>query len=202
MTSLISVNAANPVKILTTLLLQIIHIVVFVQFLPGKEGMIYLVARQRILNVGLCQFIAKYILTWRSEQMSNSDEITAKLKEASTGLLMPSESDFAFEPFLWSGVKEPLTPEKILELTNHPQNSKVETVDLSYLFRNLAQEQEWHDEQQKENVGKYRNLVEVLESNLSDIQVFRVGEINIDIYVVGKIQSGDLAGLATKVVET
>jgi len=42
----------------------------------------------------------------------------------------------------------------------------------------------------------------VLESNLSDIQVFRVGEINIDIYVVGKIQSRDLAGLATKVVET
>jgi hypothetical protein len=134
--------------------------------------------------------------------MSNSDEITAKLKEASNGLLMPSESDFPFEPFLWSGVKEPLTPETILKLTNHPQNSKVETVDLSYLFRNLTQEKEWHDEQQKENVGKYRNLVEVLESNLSDIQVLRVGEINIDVYVVGKIQSGDLAGLATQVVET
>jgi hypothetical protein len=162
------------------------------------------VAHQRILilNGGLCQFISKYILTWRSEQMSNSDEITAKLKDASSGLVMPSESDYPFEPFLWSGTKESLTPEKILELTNHPQNSPVETVDLPYLFRNLAQEQEWHDEQQKENVGKYCKLLEVLESNLSDIQVFRVGEINIDVYVVGKIESGDLAGLATKVVET
>jgi hypothetical protein len=162
------------------------------------------VAHQRILifNGGLCQFISKYVLTWRSEQMSNSDEITAKLKDASSGLVMPSESDYPFEPFLWSGTKEPLTPEKILELTNHPQNSPVETIDLPYLFRNLAQEQEWHDEQQKENVGKYRKLLEVLESNLSDIQVFRVGEINIDVYVVGKIESGDLAGLATKVVET
>ena len=134
--------------------------------------------------------------------MNNSDEITAKLKDASSGLVMPSESDYPFEPFLWSDAKESLTPEKILELTNHPQNSPVETVDLPYLFRNLAQEQEWHDEQQKENVGKYRKLLEVLESNLSDIQVFRVGQINIDIYVVGKIESGDLAGLATKVVET
>lgn len=48
---------------------------------------------------------------------------TAKLKEASTGLVMPSESDFSFEPFLWSGVKEPLTREKILELTNHRSNA-------------------------------------------------------------------------------
>ncbi|MBD0264343.1 MAG: nuclease A inhibitor family protein [Tolypothrix sp. T3-bin4] len=134
--------------------------------------------------------------------MSNSDEITAKLKDASSGLVMPSESDYPFEPFLWSDTKESLTAEKILELTNHPENSPVETIDLPYLFRNLAQEQEWHDEQQKENVGKYRKLLEVLESNLSDIQVFRVGEINIDVYVVGKIESGDLAGLATKVVET
>ncbi|MCV3214742.1 hypothetical protein OGM63_14655 [Plectonema radiosum NIES-515] len=53
--------AANPVKILPALLLQIILIVAFVEFLPGKEGIIYLVARQRILNGGLCQFIAKYI---------------------------------------------------------------------------------------------------------------------------------------------
>ncbi len=60
-TSLITVYAANHVKILTALLLQIIPIVAFVEFLPGKEGMIYLVARQRILNIGLCQFIAKYI---------------------------------------------------------------------------------------------------------------------------------------------
>ncbi len=135
--------------------------------------------------------------------MSNSEEeITAKLKDASNGLFMPSESEYPFEPFIWSGFKEPLTPEKILELTNHPQNSPVEIVDLPYLFRNLAQEQEWHDDQQKENVGKYRKLLEALESNLSDIQVYRVGKRSIDVYVVGKAGSGDLAGVATKVVET
>lgn len=133
--------------------------------------------------------------------MSNSDEITAKLKDASSGLFMPSESDYPFEPFVWSGAQE-TSAEKILELTNHPRNTPVETVDLSYLFRNLAQEQEWHDDQQKENVGKYRKLLEALESNLSDIQVYRVGKRSLDIYVVGKTGSGDLAGLATKVVET
>jgi hypothetical protein len=53
--------AANPVKILTALPLQIIPIGTFVEFLPGKEAMIYFVAHQPILNVGLCQFSAKYI---------------------------------------------------------------------------------------------------------------------------------------------
>ncbi|NMG06555.1 nuclease A inhibitor family protein [Brasilonema sp. UFV-L1] len=134
--------------------------------------------------------------------MSNSSEQTAaKLKDACSGLFMPSESDYPFEPFVWSCTSE-LTPEKILELTGHPQNAPIQTVDMDHLFGKLAQEQEWHDDQQKENVSKYRHLVEVLQSNLSDIRVYRIGKRSIDVYVVGKTESGDLAGLTTKVVET
>ena len=45
--------------------------------------------------------------------MSDSNsEITKKLKEASSDLLMPSESEYPFEPFVWSGVSDPLNPTK------------------------------------------------------------------------------------------
>jgi hypothetical protein len=136
--------------------------------------------------------------------MSNSNsEIIPILQKASEGLLMPSESEYPFEPFVWSGqVEEPLVPKKLLELTAYPQDLPVETVAVDYLFRHLAQHQDWHDEQQKEDVQKYQQLVEVLKNNLSDLQVYRVGERNIDVYIIGKTQTGDLAGLATKVVET
>ncbi|MBD2775547.1 nuclease A inhibitor family protein [Iningainema tapete] len=128
--------------------------------------------------------------------------IVETLSQASNALLMPSESDYPFEPFIWLGEgKEVLTTEKLLQLTNHPINSPVETVDLDYLFRNVAQEQEWHDAQQKANVSKFKSLIDTLKANLKDLKVYRVGIIEIDVYIVGKA-ANDLAGLATKVVET
>jgi hypothetical protein len=83
----------------------------------------------------------------------------------------------------------------------HPDNSPVETVELDYLFQNVAQEKEWHDEVQKVNVSRFQNLVSTLDNNLSNIKVYRVGTINLDVYIVGRAGS-DLAGLSTKVVET
>ncbi|MBO3463773.1 nuclease [Aetokthonos hydrillicola CCALA 1050] len=106
-------------------------------------------------------------------------------------------------PFVWSAQgKEALGSDKILELTNHPKDSPVETVDLDHLFRNVAEEKEWHDEEQKQNVSKYKSLVQTLKANLDDLKVYRVGSIEIDVYIVGKTKEGDLAGLSTKVVET
>ncbi|MBN3884272.1 MAG: nuclease A inhibitor family protein [Nostoc sp.] len=131
-----------------------------------------------------------------------SNEITEKLKQASADLLMMSESDYPFEVFLWTDQANTLTTQKLLQLTDHPQDSSVEEVALDYLFRNCASEQEWHDEQQKQNVKKFQTLVQTLKDNLNEIKVYRIGTIDIDVYIIGKTSSGDIAGLSTKVVET
>ncbi len=130
-------------------------------------------------------------------------EITEKLKQASDSLLMMSESEYPFEIFLWAGeAQETLTNKKLLQLTGHPQETLVEEAEIDYIFRNCAQEKEWHDETQKQNVHKFQSLVKTLKDNLTDIKVYRLGMINIDVYIVGKTPSGDLAGISTKVVET
>lgn len=129
-----------------------------------------------------------------------SGEIVEKLKEASTGLLMMSESDYPFEVVQWEGAA-PATQEKILQLTGS-QNLPVEVVELDYLFRNCAFEQEWHNELQKKDVKRFQTLMQTLKDNLSDISVYRVGQINIDVYIIGQTQDGDLAGVVTKLVET
>ncbi|AFY51306.1 Nuclease A inhibitor-like protein (plasmid) [Nostoc sp. PCC 7524] len=132
-----------------------------------------------------------------------TNEIVEKLKQASDGLLMMSESEYPFEVFLWSGeAQEPLTNQKLLQLTGHSPETSVETVDLDYFFRNCAVEKEWHDEVQKQNVQKFQTLVTTLKDNLTDIKVYRLGTIDIDVYIVGKTPSGDLAGISTKVIET
>jgi hypothetical protein len=44
--------------------------------------------------------------------------------------------------------------------------------------------------------------VRVLKDNLADLQVFKIGGAESDVYVLGKTGQGDLAGIKTKVVET
>jgi|SRR6478672_4055492 len=125
------------------------------------------------------------------------------LKKSTEGLLMMSESDHPFEVFLWEGqVQEPLTSEKLLQLTHHSLDSPVESVDIDYFFRNVAQEKDWHDDNQRLMVKRFQSLVEILKTNLNELQVYRVGAINIDVYIVGKTNSSDLAGVTTKLVET
>jgi hypothetical protein len=121
------------------------------------------------------------------------------LTQASQGLLMPSESEYPFEIFTWKNVE--LTAEKILELTNYPPETLIEEVELDYFFRNVATEKDWHDKIQKENVAKFQNLVQVIKDNLAELRVYRIGTIEVNIYIVGKTNDG-VAGLATKVIET
>jgi hypothetical protein len=130
--------------------------------------------------------------------------IIQQLEQASADLLMMSESDYPFKTVFWEDVEaETLTPAKILELTEHPQGTPVEIVDIDHFFRNCAVEKEWHDDQQKENVQKFKNLVDTLKNNLHNINVYRVGTISIDVYIIGKIPATqNLAGISTIVIET
>ena len=130
-----------------------------------------------------------------------TDSIATQLKQASNGLLFLSESDAPFEVLHWPAQGE-LTPAKLLQLTNHPPDAPVEVASVDDLFAIATQEEDWHDEEERETVKLFQNLVSVLKQNLLQLQVFRVGNTNINAYIVGVTPGGELAGLSTKLVET
>jgi ATP:corrinoid adenosyltransferase len=134
-------------------------------------------------------------------QPTNTSDIVDKLKLASNGLQYMSESDYPFDVFQWVG-QELNTAETVIQQTGHTPDTQVEVVQLDEFFRNTTQEQDWHNEEEKETVKRYQALVETLKTNLADLQVYRLGTVKIDVYIVGKTPSGDLAGVSTKVVET
>jgi len=106
-----------------------------------------------------------------------------------------------FEVIHWSAQGE-LTAVKLLQLTNHPPDAPVKVVSVNDFFAIATQEEDWHDEEERETVKRFQNLVSVLKQNLSQLQVYRVGSIDIDAYIVGRTSSGDWTGLSTKLVET
>ena len=69
-------------------------------------------------------------------------------------------------------------------------------------FAIATQGEDWHDKEEREAAKRFQHLVSVLKHNLSQLQVFRVGSINIDAYIVGVTPGGDWMGLSTKLVET
>ncbi len=114
-----------------------------------------------------------------------------------------SESEYPFEVFLWQlKEKQQVDTEFILSKLNKPSDTKVEFVDLDSFFEVATTEEDWHSEEDKKIVNKYQNLVKVIKENLSHIKVARLGEIQIDVYIIGKVTPGNLAGLSTKLIET
>ena len=128
-------------------------------------------------------------------------EITDQLKKASEGLLWMSESEYPFEVFLWEE-KAPVTPEKVILSTGHSSGILIQTTTVDEFFRWACSEEDWHEEEEKATVSKFKTLVDIIKSSLSNLQVYQLGTVEIDVYIVGTTPEGNLAGLSTKVVET
>jgi hypothetical protein len=113
------------------------------------------------------------------------------LAKASQGLLMPSESDAPFQPFLWDAGD--LSREAVLKQAREPKDAAVEEGTLDDLFATVP----------TEDRPRFQALRKALQEQLSGVKVYKVGdEAERDVYVVGKTKDGKLAGLKTSVVET
>jgi hypothetical protein len=130
------------------------------------------------------------------------DATAAALRKASQGLHYPSETDAPFQTFRWGKAEGRLTKKKVLQLGKHDPDSPVEEVNLEDFFQDLTREQDWHGEEEKEDVQRYRALLEALREHLSGAKVFKVGQAQKRVYIVGKTKEGDWAGLKTTAVET
>ncbi|NER30591.1 MAG: nuclease [Symploca sp. SIO1C4] len=127
-------------------------------------------------------------------------EIINQLQQVSEGLLWISESEYPFEVYWWE--QNSITPEKLLQLTNHPPDLPVKIIGIDQFFKRVITPTDWHNQKERTTIKRYQTLVDTLKIYLSDIQVYRVGEVEVDIYIVGSTKLGNLVGLYTKSVET
>lgn len=124
------------------------------------------------------------------------------LKSASKGLLYPSETDAPFTTFQWKRTDGELTPVLLRRLTKREDDAPVDEITLTTFFQDLTKEEDWHGKPEQADVKKFRNLQQAIKDHLADVRVFRVGETQIDIYIVGMTSEGSWAGLKTRAVET
>jgi hypothetical protein len=118
------------------------------------------------------------------------DELQA-ITTASAGLMYPSETDAPFEPFCWT---TPAGGSARSQVAAHARKGQtIQEVPLNDFFAELDD---------SDDADRFRTLRQVMESQLAGLKIFRLGQIKIDVYLIGKTRSGAWAGLHTISVET
>jgi len=125
-------------------------------------------------------------------------EITARLSTLSKDLLFPSESDYPLEPFTWESAT--LTPETILTRSHKPADTPIEAIALDEFFAPVVTDEDWFEDEDRAIAQRFRDLQAAI-TKLENVQVFKLGKIEFDVYIIGAI-GPDLVGLKTTVVET
>lgn len=128
------------------------------------------------------------------------EQLIEELRATTSGLTFMSESDYPLEVFKW-GEAEP-THEFLRGLTGEAADAPVETRTAQDFFRVAASESEWKNAELLSEARRFQALLRLLEQNLTDLKVFRVGAVNIPVYVAGRSPSGNWLGVSTRVVET
>jgi hypothetical protein len=129
------------------------------------------------------------------------DALLKQLAAAAEGLLYPSETDAPFLPFAWETMRD-FSVEKLLFATRHDRNTPVEGTEFHDFFKPLVRIEEWFDDAESATALSFENLRDTLSDLLGELSVYRIGTVNIDIYVIGKTDDGYFAGVSTKAVET
>jgi hypothetical protein len=133
--------------------------------------------------------------------MKTDTQLIEELGQATTGLLFMSEADYPFQTFIWKE-KPDVTPEYLREQAGKPVDATLREVTVKDFFRAATSEAEWKNAEALALAKRYQALVKWLEENLSDLKVYRVGDIDIMVFILGRSAEGSLIGISTRVIET
>lgn len=144
----------------------------------------------------------------RKKRMKNSEDnkrektdFAAQIKRITNDLYYISETDAEVAPFAGKEAED-VNAETILNQIEKPLDSPVEEKEFAAFFARLTETQDWFGDEEKATTRKFIDLKNLLEQNLKDLKVFKIGKVQLDIYVVGLDAENKLTGIQTKAVET
>jgi hypothetical protein len=120
-----------------------------------------------------------------------------------TDLLYPSESDEPIEVVTcYLKQADPLTVSQIKDWQMLPPSIYVEEIPEADFWKPVLTEQDWYNEEEKARTAAFQKLNELITSTLTVRQVFRVGESEMEVFLLGRQAEGDRTGIKTKIVQT
>jgi len=131
----------------------------------------------------------------------DDQNLISALRAACKGLIYVSETDREFEP-VWFDISANKTSADYLDKLRNCTDGASEEVPADEFFQRLSRIEDWYTESERRRAKGFADLFALMKSNLSDIRVFRLGRIQVEIFIVGIAKSGRLIGVKTSAVET
>jgi hypothetical protein len=131
----------------------------------------------------------------------NRDKILSKIAHECDGLVYISETDAPIRAFL-SEETTTETHEKVLSHLVDKHDEPVEELSFDLFFERLTAEKDWYGEKEKIRARKFQALKQMLEDNLSELRVIKIGRVRKEIFIVGLDKDRRLVGAKTEAVET
>jgi hypothetical protein len=136
-------------------------------------------------------------------ESNETNSFTEKVTPLLTDLLYPSESDEPVDVVnCYLNQAEPLIVSQIKDWLMLPPSVYVEEVPEADFWEPVITDQDWYGDDEKARTAKFQQLKQAIEETLTVRQVFRVGESEIDVYLLGRQADGQRTGIKTKVVQT
>lgn len=137
----------------------------------------------------------------KTEELVSGRELIDEIESLCKGLIYISETDARVVAFT-AGIASEVTSLMLVKIADINSGSQCEEADFETFFDRLTAVHEWYTSEQKKNTKKFARLRDLLNANLSDLNVFRFGKIQIEIFAVGLDAEGNLVGIRTRSVET
>lgn len=135
------------------------------------------------------------------EILSTTKDLHQQITEAVAGLAFMSETDAEVKAFTGQET-DSVTLETLLHQLGIVKALKIEEKDFTEFFEPLIKIQDWFGEDERKMTEKFVELKNLLQQNLISKKVFRLGKIDIDVFVVGLDKDNILRGIQTRTVET
>ena len=126
-------------------------------------------------------------------------KLIQKLETATEDLFWFSESEYPFKVFYWGNLD--FSIEALLQRYNYSPETKIVVKDWQSFFANAIEEKDWYNETEIAETKRYQDLVNLIRQNLKNIRVYLLGEVEIDVYILGETPKA-IAGLTTKIIAT
>ncbi len=139
-----------------------------------------------------------------SESLQNEEiSIKEQINTLSADLLYPSESDEKIEYFeMELSTAEKLSIANFRMFNGIRPEVEIQEMDFEDFFKPLIKFEDWFGDDEKKWAEDSLKLKNLLLEKAKDFQIYKVGAVEIDIYLFGKFEECRWVGLKTKVIET
>lgn len=131
------------------------------------------------------------------------EELLEILKSMSEDLLFTSESDYPFEVICWELNTETVDKTTIRQYINNPNEStEIKEFTPEKLLARMARSRPYYSTERREKANRFKQIIEFFQSQVANSKAFKIGETEIDVYIVGTVSDTHIIGLKTLSIET